>query len=72
MSMSWGQKLNTKSSTEVELVGIDDAPPQIRWGKYFIKAQGNTVECNILLQDTKSTILLAKDDKYSSSKKPST
>ena len=26
MSMTRGQKLNTKSSTESELVGIDDAP----------------------------------------------
>ena len=31
MSMSWGQKLNTKSSTESELVGINDALPQILW-----------------------------------------
>ena len=38
MSMSWGQKLNTKSSTKVELVGIDDALLQILWGKYFIEA----------------------------------
>jgi hypothetical protein len=69
MSMSRGQKLNTKSSTESELVGIDDALPQILWGKYFIEAQGYTVEHNILLQDNKSTILLATNGKFSSSKK---
>ena len=71
MSMSRGQKLNTKSSTESELVGIDDALPQILWGKYFIEAQGYTVEHNILLQDNKSTILLATNGKFSSSKKKS-
>ena len=59
MSMSRGQKLNTKSSTESELFGFDDALPQILWERYFIEAQGYTVEHNILLQDNKSTILLA-------------
>ena len=38
MKFSRGQKLNVKSSTECELVGIDDAMPQIMWGKYFIEA----------------------------------
>ena len=51
MSMSQGQKLNTKSSTESELVRIDYALPQILWGKYFIEAQGYTAKHNILLQD---------------------
>ena len=69
MSMSRGQKLDTKSSTESELVRIDDALPQILWGKYFIEAQGYTAEHNILLQDNKSTILLATNGKFSSLKK---
>jgi hypothetical protein len=29
------QKLNTKSSTEVELVGVDDVMPLILWTRYF-------------------------------------
>ena len=69
MSMSRGQKLNTKRSTESELVGINDVLPQILWGKSFIAAQGYTVEHNILPQDNKSTILLATNSKFSSSKK---
>ena len=36
MSMSKVQKLNTKSSTEAELVGVYNALPDILWGKYFI------------------------------------
>ena len=69
MIMSWGQKLNTISSTEAELVGVDDDLLQILWEKYFIKVQGYTVEHNILLQDNKSTILLETNGKFSSSKK---
>ena len=39
MSGSWRQKLNTGSSTETELVGIDDALKHIMWGLYFIQSQ---------------------------------
>ena len=31
------QKLNTKSSTEAELVGVDDCMSQIIWTGYFLK-----------------------------------
>jgi hypothetical protein len=34
------QKLNTKSSTEAELVGVNDVMPQALWTRYFIEAQG--------------------------------
>ena len=40
MSMSTKQKLNTKSSTEAELVGVDDTIPFNIWCKYFLEAQG--------------------------------
>ena len=30
------QKLNTKSSTKSELVGVDDYMPMIIWVKYFL------------------------------------
>ena len=69
MSLSKGHKINVKSSTESELLGIDDSLPDILWGKYFIEAQGHTVKHNILLQDNQSTILLAKNRTLSSSKK---
>jgi hypothetical protein len=38
-SVSKKQKLNTKSSTEAELVGIDDVLPQALWTKYFLEVQ---------------------------------
>ena len=48
MSFSKVQKLNARSSTIAELIGVDDAIPDIMWGKYFIEAQGYTVTSNIL------------------------
>ena len=69
MSGSWRQKLNTGSSTEAELVGIDDALKYIMWGLYFIQAQGFKVKKNILMQDNKSTILMAKNGRFSCSKR---
>ena len=31
------QKMNTKNSTEAELLGADDIIPEILWTKYFMK-----------------------------------
>jgi hypothetical protein len=62
------QKLNTRSSTETEIVGADDFMPAICWTHYFMKAQGYGVKDNILFQDNKSSILLEKNGKASSSK----
>ena len=52
------QKLNTRSSTESELVGTDDAAVLILWMKLFMEEQGYGIDKNILYQDNKSTILL--------------
>eukprot|EP00956_Cyclotella_meneghiniana_P026461 scaffold57247_cov37-Cyclotella_meneghiniana.AAC.7 len=69
ISFSRKQKLNVRSSCEGELVGMDDALPFILWARYFIEAQGYTVEQNIIYQDNKSTILLANNGRWSSSKR---
>ena len=71
MSFSRGHNLNGRSSTEAEIIGIDDAIPSMMWGKYFIEAQGYMVEHNILFQDNKLTILLATNGRMSSSKRRS-
>ncbi|CAJ1946144.1 unnamed protein product [Cylindrotheca closterium] len=42
------QKLNSRSSTEAKLIGVDDAATQILWTKLFVEAQGYPVEENIL------------------------
>jgi hypothetical protein len=63
------QKLNTRSSTESELVGVDDIMPQILWTNNFLKEQGYNVTDTILYQDNKSAILLEKNGRLSSSKR---
>ena len=68
-SQSSKQKLNTKSSTESELVGVDDILPQMIWSRYFLEAQQETVEDNICYQDNESSIKLEKNGKRSSSKR---
>jgi hypothetical protein len=69
ISFSRKQKCNVRSSCEGELVGIDDALPTILWTRYFIESQGYSVEQNIMYQDNKSTILLANNGRWSSSKR---
>ena len=69
MSMSRKQKLNNRSSTEAELVGVDDMATMILWTKLFLEAQGYDVKQNILYQDNKSTILLENNGKKSSSQR---
>jgi hypothetical protein len=69
ITMSRKQKLNTRSSTEAELVGADDAINMILWTKLFLEEQGYAVQQNILFQDNKSAILLEKNGKRSSSKR---
>ena len=69
ITKSQKQKLNTRSSTEGELVGADDASQMILWTKLFMEAQGYDIHKNILYQDNKSTILLLENGKRSSSKR---
>ena len=63
------QKLNTRSSTETELVGADDFMPAICWTRYFLEAQGYRISDNVLFQDNTSSILLEKNGKSSSIKR---
>ncbi len=53
ISASTKQKLNTRSSTESELVGVNDMMPIILWTRYFLLAQGYGIIENLLLQDNK-------------------
>jgi hypothetical protein len=63
------QQLNTKSSTEAEVVGADDVLPQMLWTLYFLEAQGFKINDNILYQDNKSSILLENNGRASSGKR---
>ncbi len=68
-SISRKQRLNTKSSMEAEVVGVDDASSQILWTNYFIKAQGYKIDEMLVYQDNQSAILLEKNGKQSSGKR---
>lgn len=63
------QKLNSRSSTEAELIGVDDAITQVLWTKQFMEAQGYPIEKNILYQDNKSSILLETNGSSSAGKR---
>ena len=68
-AQSTKQKINTKSSTETELVAVDDVIPQVLWTKNFLTAQGYENNNTILHQDNRSTILLEENGKASSTKR---
>ena len=69
ISMSKNEKLNTKISTKADLIGSDDALPQMHWTKYLIKAQGYGIYKNIIYQDNLSAMLLETNRNNSSTKK---
>eukprot|EP00957_Ditylum_brightwellii_P168284 12811057-Ditylum_brightwellii.AAC.1 len=66
------QKLNTRSSTKAEIVGVDDLMPQVLWKRYFMEAQGYKVSDNIVYQDNESAIRLKKTEKGQAAKAPDT
>jgi hypothetical protein len=68
-STSTRQKVNTKSSTKAELVGVDDVMPLILWTRYFLDAQGYGVCKNKVFQDNQSAIILEKNGQRSSSRR---
>jgi hypothetical protein len=68
-SIARKQKMNVRSSTEGELVAVDDAATMIKWTKLFLEVQGYDVEKNIVYQDNKSAILLETNNGKKSSGK---
>ena len=65
-STSTQHKINTRRSTEAELVAVNDVMPLILWTQYFLEAQGYVVHENKVFQDNQSTILLEENVKRSS------
>jgi hypothetical protein len=62
MSMSLKQKINTKSGTEAELVGVDNAMNFVEWIQLFVEQQVKSIYeeiigCDVVIQqDNISTI----------------
>jgi hypothetical protein len=73
------QKINTKSSTEAELVGVDDAMNFVEWIQLFVEQQVeclndksilNKIGCDVIIQqDDTSTIQLENNGQASSTKR---
>ena len=69
LSYSWKQKINTKSSTEAELVWVDDSLGYTPWACYFMQEQGYNMDPSLLYQDNMSAILLETNGRANSSKR---
>ena len=63
------QKLNSKRSTEAELVGVDDVLTQLIWTRYFLKEQGYEIYDNVIYQDNQIFIKLDKSCRQPSRKR---
>ena len=69
VSDSTKQKVNSRSSTEAELIAVDDRISKILWTKRFIESQGFKVKLNIIYQDNTSSMQLENNGKASSGKR---
>jgi hypothetical protein len=68
LSYSWKHKVMSKSSTEAELIGMDDMLGYILWACYFMQEQGYDMDPLLLYQDNMSAILFKTNREASSSK----
>ena len=69
MCKSAKQKLNTKSSTEAELVGASDYLPSTIWAMHFLRAQGYPILHSHFAQDNQSAIKLEQNGRSSAGQK---
>ena len=66
---SFKQRLNTKSSTEGEIVGASDFFPNTLWTKMFMEAQGYRIQDAFFEQDNESAIRLETNGRASAGAK---
>ena len=62
------QKINTKSSTEAELIALSDSSSQVIWLRDFLIAQGYEAHKAEIYQDNMSTIALIEKGRSTSEK----
>jgi hypothetical protein len=68
-SVSTKQKANARSSTEAELLGIDDVISKVLWAKRFIEAQGFELDKTLIYRDNTSSMKLEQNGRASASKR---
>ena len=56
------QKANSQSSTEANLIGMDDKLSKIVWIKRFLEGKGVNITANVIFQDNQSVIKLANNE----------
>ena len=69
MSKSSKQKINTKSSTESEVVGASDYVPNSLWASRFLEKQGYPLKNNRLHQDNQSAMKMERNGRSSCGQK---
>ena len=62
LSISTKQNINTKSSPEAELVGVDDAMTFVMWMKHFFESQVWSVDKNSPLKPLGSDVTIEQDN----------
>jgi hypothetical protein len=62
MSMSLKQNINAKSSTEAELVGVDDAMNFVEWIQLFIEQQIILIKEDSILKTIGSDVVIQQDN----------
>ena len=68
-SQAGAQKIVARSSTEAEVIGVDDGMPEMMWTGYFLKAPVLKVVDTLLYQDNLSSISLEMNGRASSGKR---
>jgi len=66
-ALSTKQKTNSRSSTEAELIGLDNVISKILWQKRFIEKQGFTLDGNIIFRNNTSSMKLEQNGHASTS-----
>ena len=63
------QKVNSRISTESELIAIDDKIGKVMWVKRFLEYQNYKINSNLIYQDNESTLKLERNSKESFGKR---
>ena len=66
--ISTKQTINTRISTEAEIVGVNDALYLVLWVRHFLESQGYNIKDNIVYQVNQSSMKLEQNGKTSSTK----
>ncbi len=68
-SYSLKQKVNARSSTEAELISVDDVVSKILWTQKFMKSQGLEIRYNIVFRDNTNAMKLEENGRMSAGKR---